>query len=114
MRKQPWPEIRFGWEFGERYAAGKRPSVPANVPLKHLIIKCWDQDPRERPAFSQIYEELENIKKTVGPRGATKSSRYLFSSLEKKFNFFFIFSMEKIFLRVVDTCLLLQRRRLLQ
>lgn len=37
---------------------GGRPELPQNLngtPLEDLIIKCWDQDPNQRPNFDQIY-----------------------------------------------------------
>lgn len=68
-RTQPWPEVRFGWEFSERYGKGQRPPVARENPFKNLITKCWNQDPDLRPSFVEIFEELENLKKSLGITG---------------------------------------------
>ena len=38
----------------------KRPEIPQdlNKSTKHLIEKCWDRDPKERPSFTEIVEFL--------------------------------------------------------
>lgn len=39
-----------------------RPQIPNDVPfvLKELIEKCWNNDPKERPTFEQIYMFINN------------------------------------------------------
>eukprot|EP01119_Soliformovum_irregulare_P021572 TRINITY_DN720_c0_g1_i3.p1 TRINITY_DN720_c0_g1~~TRINITY_DN720_c0_g1_i3.p1 ORF type:complete len:760 (-),score=164.71 TRINITY_DN720_c0_g1_i3:51-2330(-) len=61
-RTLPWPEIKFGSEFAERYGAGRRPPIPLGCPFDFLIRKCWDPKPTERFTFSQVYDELEKLK----------------------------------------------------
>ena len=41
---------------------GKRPELKSDIPLcyRQLIQKCWSQDPRQRPTFNEIVEELKN------------------------------------------------------
>ena len=41
---------------------GIRPEFVTNVDekWKNLIIKCWSQDPSQRPNFTQICDTLEN------------------------------------------------------
>lgn len=43
---------------------GERPSFPHHTPkrLKNLIIKCWAQDPNDRPTFDEIYNEWKEGK----------------------------------------------------
>eukprot|EP01118_Nematostelium_gracile_P015413 TRINITY_DN6173_c0_g1_i2.p1 TRINITY_DN6173_c0_g1~~TRINITY_DN6173_c0_g1_i2.p1 ORF type:complete len:778 (+),score=161.64 TRINITY_DN6173_c0_g1_i2:127-2460(+) len=61
FRESPWPEIRFGWEFSERYGAGQRPHLDENNLFSPLIAKCWQKDPASRPPFSQIHRDLEAL-----------------------------------------------------
>ena len=44
-----------------------RPSIPDEVPeeMKLLMKKCWDHEPLNRPDFSKIIIELEDIKKNL-------------------------------------------------
>jgi hypothetical protein len=63
----PWPEVKFGWEFSERYKRGERPPIPADCPFRSLIMRCWAHHPADRPAFSIIYEDLEKMKKGAPP-----------------------------------------------
>lgn len=64
-KKSPWPEVKFGWEFAERYSSGQRPNMLPEwpSPLKVLIANCWDKDPNVRKSFVQIYSSLEECKK---------------------------------------------------
>ncbi len=43
---------------------GWRPTLPASLPPKlvSLIERCWDGDPRRRPNFSEICENLTSLK----------------------------------------------------
>ncbi|KAI9029135.1 kinase-like domain-containing protein [Hyaloraphidium curvatum] len=42
---------------------GVRPERPDGVPdaLWHLMERCWDQDPKKRPAFGEVADELAKI-----------------------------------------------------
>lgn len=66
-KEGPWPDIKFGWEFADRYAAGQRPPLPQEWPLdlRKLIANCWDQNPAIRKTFQQVYQSLEEIKKAA-------------------------------------------------
>ena len=39
----------------------KRPNINEKVPIKYkeLIVKCWSQNPDERPSFDQIFHQLK-------------------------------------------------------
>lgn len=41
-----------------------RPEIPTDQPQEFidLMVRCWDQDPKKRPTFKQIREELESGK----------------------------------------------------
>ncbi|KAF8701056.1 hypothetical protein HU200_033951 [Digitaria exilis] len=47
---------------------GLRPTIPkhAHAKLSELLQKCWQQDPAERPDFSEILETLQRIAEEVG------------------------------------------------
>jgi len=38
----------------------EKPSLMPN-PVSDLMMKCWDNDPKERPDFSQLKTELGNM-----------------------------------------------------
>lgn len=42
---------------------GRRPTLPPNTPtsLRSLITSCWDADPKKRPSFSEILEQLDHV-----------------------------------------------------
>ncbi|KAI9109712.1 hypothetical protein K1719_019342 [Acacia pycnantha] len=57
---------------------GLRPSIPKNAHprLSELLLRCWQQDPIERPNFSEILVILQQIAKEVADdRPKDKSSR---------------------------------------
>ncbi|XP_004512230.1 serine/threonine-protein kinase STY17 [Cicer arietinum] len=68
---------------------GLRPTIPKNTHprLSELLQRCWQQDPKERPAFSEIIEILLNIAKEVNDdkldRHKDKSSHGFLSSLRR-------------------------------
>ncbi|XP_006660922.2 serine/threonine-protein kinase STY46-like [Oryza brachyantha] len=47
---------------------GLRPTIPKNAhaKLSELLQKCWQQEPAERPDFSEILETLQRITEEVG------------------------------------------------
>jgi serine/threonine protein kinase len=47
-----------------------RPDIPAFVPprMRSLIENCWLKDPKERPLFMDVIEELKNIRSDGLPR----------------------------------------------
>ncbi|PFH48794.1 hypothetical protein AMATHDRAFT_64627 [Amanita thiersii Skay4041] len=49
----------------------QRPSIPDNAPfnsaaLRELIQSCWARDPSQRPAFTNIVQELKFIRRNAG------------------------------------------------
>ncbi|KAL3527264.1 hypothetical protein ACH5RR_011920 [Cinchona calisaya] len=68
---------------------GIRPAIPKHTHPKivELLEKCWQQDPTQRPNFSQILEVLHRITKEVGGEGEDrhkdKSIGGFFSSLRR-------------------------------
>ncbi|XP_058777733.1 serine/threonine-protein kinase STY17 [Vicia villosa] len=66
---------------------GLRPTIPKHTHprLSELLERCWQQDPKERPAFSEIIEILLQIAKEVNDekldRHKDKSSHGFLSSL---------------------------------
>jgi hypothetical protein len=51
------------WQLSQ----GLRPVIPKNThpKLADLLPKCWQQNPAERPQFSEITEILQDILKEV-------------------------------------------------
>ncbi len=47
---------------------GKRLEIPSTCHprLSKLIQSTWTKEPEQRPAFSEIHEELENIEQELG------------------------------------------------
>jgi len=66
-RTSPWPELKFGNEFAERYARDQRPDFLDDTPFKHLIMRCWSKFPADRPAFVTVYEDLRKISEGTSP-----------------------------------------------
>jgi len=67
----PWPEIKFGWEFSERYGRGERPNIPFDCPFVAIIRKCWHQDPYQRPSFTQVFSDLQLFQTNQRSKSAT-------------------------------------------
>ena len=42
---------------------GHRPTIPPNCPtsLRTLIASCWDAEPKKRPSFREILEQLDHV-----------------------------------------------------
>eukprot|EP01117_Protostelium_nocturnum_P002699 TRINITY_DN1353_c0_g1_i1.p1 TRINITY_DN1353_c0_g1~~TRINITY_DN1353_c0_g1_i1.p1 ORF type:complete len:663 (-),score=165.35 TRINITY_DN1353_c0_g1_i1:43-2031(-) len=62
MRAHPWPELKFGSQFAEKYIAGERPSIPIHNVWRNIIEKCWDKDPLIRPSFKDVFSDVERLK----------------------------------------------------
>uniref|UniRef100_A0A6N2N7F6 Protein kinase domain-containing protein n=1 Tax=Salix viminalis TaxID=40686 RepID=A0A6N2N7F6_SALVM len=68
---------------------GLRPTIPKHTypKLAELLERCWQQDPAQRPNFSQIIDILLQIAKEVGDeredRRKDKSCNSFFSALNK-------------------------------
>jgi len=50
-------------EVTEKLASGDYPMMSASVPavLHHLIIDCWNLDPKRRPPFKIICRKLQTV-----------------------------------------------------
>ncbi|XP_059292985.1 serine/threonine-protein kinase STY17-like [Lycium ferocissimum] len=68
---------------------GLRPTIPKSThpKLVELLEKCWQQDPTERPDFSEILDILQKLTREVGDDGEDrhkdKSISSFFSGLRK-------------------------------
>ncbi|KAL3377833.1 hypothetical protein AABB24_003969 [Solanum stoloniferum] len=68
---------------------GLRPTIPKSThpKLAELLEKCWQQDPTQRPDFSEILDILKQLTREVGDDGEDrhkdKSIGSFFSSLRK-------------------------------
>ncbi|XP_020115320.1 serine/threonine-protein kinase STY46 [Ananas comosus] len=53
---------------------GLRPTIPKNTHPKliELLERCWQQDPTQRPDFSEILETLQHLAKEVGDEPAER------------------------------------------
>ncbi|KAG4403676.1 hypothetical protein GLYMA_01G161600v4 [Glycine max] len=63
---------------------GLRPTIPKNTHprLSELLQRCWQQDPTQRPNFSEIIEILQQIAKEVNDH-KDKSSHGFLSALRR-------------------------------
>jgi hypothetical protein len=39
--------------------------IPRDSPFQSLIARCWDQDPKRRPTFKEVYDELDTLKTQI-------------------------------------------------
>ncbi|KAG8057623.1 hypothetical protein GUJ93_ZPchr0002g24490 [Zizania palustris] len=62
---------------------GLRPTIPKNAhaKLSELLQKCWQQDPAERPDFSEILETLQRIAEEVGDEHEGKHKEKILGGL---------------------------------
>nr|XP_057928559.1 megakaryocyte-associated tyrosine-protein kinase [Doryrhamphus excisus] len=58
--RQPYPKMSLK-EVKERVESGYRMEAPTHCPpaLYALMMACWDQEPRKRPAFHKVREKVE-------------------------------------------------------
>jgi serine/threonine protein kinase len=42
-----------------------RPDIPVGCPWNALMVKCWMEEPLERPTFDEIVKELNRLRPTV-------------------------------------------------
>ncbi|XP_019642669.1 PREDICTED: uncharacterized protein LOC109483959 isoform X2 [Branchiostoma belcheri] len=67
--KRPYREIGIGGIIRERVMEGRRPDkkhIPREGPNElsffvHLMEKCWDQDPQNRPTFRELGEQVKIV-----------------------------------------------------
>uniref|UniRef100_A0A0D9XG84 non-specific serine/threonine protein kinase n=1 Tax=Leersia perrieri TaxID=77586 RepID=A0A0D9XG84_9ORYZ len=62
---------------------GLRPTIPKNAhaKLSELLQKCWQQEPAERPDFSEILETLQRIAEEVGDEHEGKHKEKILGGL---------------------------------
>lgn len=55
-------KIRSSQQWLMLIGRGERPEIPESVPncYRNLITRCWSQDPKKRPKFDEIVDELKN------------------------------------------------------
>ncbi|CAM8971804.1 unnamed protein product [Rhodiola kirilowii] len=55
---------------------GSRPSIPKNThpKLTELLERCWQQEPEQRPDFSEIIDILQQIAKEVNEETERKEN----------------------------------------
>lgn len=58
----PFPDKKTPYLIGKMIIGGERPFIPDNTPSSYtnLIKKCWEQNPYDRPTFTEICDELES------------------------------------------------------
>jgi len=61
-RAHPWPDLKFGSQFAEKYINKERPDIPANNMWKKLIERCWVHNPDQRPRFKDVFADIETLK----------------------------------------------------
>jgi len=68
-RKDYFGQYTFMTLIEEKVIAGERPDIPSNChPLyAQLIQDCWQNNPNERPKFSEIEDRIMNIIETMFP-----------------------------------------------
>jgi len=57
-----WPNTNSIWDILENVRAGKRMEIPKHSPFEQLISRCWEQDPKKRPNFKEVYDELDALR----------------------------------------------------
>lgn len=64
--RSPFEGIKNSYNLFVKISTGYRPQIEG-VPdvYKELIEKCWSQDPKERPSFDEIVDELINDRRYI-------------------------------------------------
>merc|ERR1712100_633827 len=66
-RRGPFESIK-AWSVPQLVMKGARPAITADLwpdPLLKLVKRCWDQNPKKRPNFKQVYDELLKMEKKM-------------------------------------------------
>ncbi|KAF2071594.1 hypothetical protein CYY_007084 [Polysphondylium violaceum] len=68
-RKDYFGQYTFMTLIEEKVIAGERPDIPSDCHLLYaqLIQDCWQNNPNERPKFSEIEDRILNIIETMFP-----------------------------------------------
>lgn len=58
--KIPLSEKRTTWSITRAYVEGERPPPPYEMPdaWKDLMVRCWVQDPKERPTMAEVRDAM--------------------------------------------------------
>jgi len=67
MRKKPWEGLKEVSEIEAKVCNGQREAIPPPLYMNHqilsllqqVIIRCWSQNPFERPTFANLAEKLD-------------------------------------------------------
>jgi hypothetical protein len=49
-----------------------RPPVPQDCPWKHIMVKCWEENPMDRLEFDEIVEMFNNVMENLSPEQMTQ------------------------------------------
>uniref|UniRef100_A0A6B2L3S8 Protein kinase domain-containing protein n=1 Tax=Arcella intermedia TaxID=1963864 RepID=A0A6B2L3S8_9EUKA len=62
-RKEPFEDVVFMSVIQDKIVAGSRCEIPKGCTKKyrHIIESCWHQDPKKRPSFDKILEDLDVV-----------------------------------------------------
>ncbi|KAH0787036.1 hypothetical protein GPJ56_009034 [Histomonas meleagridis] len=66
--KEPFQEIKNNvFVLWHRIIGGARPPIPDSIPkeISNIITKGWSKDPKARPTFDEIIDEIESGKVTL-------------------------------------------------
>lgn len=82
--KKPFGNITT-YEHIHNILSGKRPEFPEDInkEIKTLLTKCWSEEPRERPSFDEIFDNL------------SKNYKYSNETFEEKEIQDFLFSLDE-------------------
>jgi len=66
------------FELGRRVLNGERPAIPNSIPVEFsdMINRCWDQDPSNRPTFSQIVDWFNDLNVCIEGTNMKKYNEY--------------------------------------
>ena len=58
----PYPDVN-NWEILNYLKGGHRMLCPSHCPAEiyYLLLKCWSDDPKERPTFEELAKEIKKI-----------------------------------------------------
>ena len=70
-RKTPFsgPDYRFDSNVEEAVLNGTRPEIPGNTieDLQNIVNQCWQDNPKSRPAFTDIVLQLQSLNNKLYP-----------------------------------------------
>lgn len=71
--RPPYPDVG-NWDMLPYLRSGRRLPQPDSCPqfLFEIMWRCWDDDPDQRPSFSQLVQEIESETKKLVARAAAR------------------------------------------